>query len=104
MFDYGPNYTFTGLTYGTGGSILIQGGYLLPKFSEVFRLQPYVAFNTTRFEAYENGGNSVRAGLNFFLNGHHSKFTLEYETRNNDYTGFKPDAINTITLQAQIFL
>lgn len=103
-FNYGPKYTL-GQTYGTGTSFLVQAGYLFPKFSEKFRLQPYAAFNTSKFDAFENSGNGLRTGLNFFLNGHHAKFTLEYGTTKNMYNGNpKPSSINSITLQAQVFL
>ena len=103
-FDYGPKYTL-GQTYGTGNSILVQVGYLAPKFSKKISLQPYVAYNTANFNAFDNAGNSVRAGLNMFLNGHHSKLTLEYQTTQNMYNGSdKPSRGNRIVLQAQVFL
>ncbi len=105
LFDYGPEYTL-GQTYGTGNSILVQVGYLAPKFSKKISLQPYVAYNTANFNAFDNTGNAVRAGLNMFLNGHHAKLTLEYQTTQNMYNNSdaKPSRGNSIVLQAQIFL
>ena len=104
-FDYGPNYTL-GQTYGTGNSILVQVGYLAPKFSNKISLQPYAAFNTASFKAFDNVGNSLRAGLNMFLNGHHSKLTLEYTTTQDMYNNIdvKPGRKWGVVLQAQIFL
>lgn len=104
-FDYGPNYTL-GQTYGTGNSVLVQVGYLAPKFSNKISLQPYAAYNTASFKAFDNGGNALRAGLNMFLNGHHAKLTLEYTTTQDMYNSVdsKPGRKSSIVLQAQIFL
>jgi hypothetical protein len=104
-FDYGPNYTL-GQTYGTGNSILVQVGYLAPKFSNKISLQPYIAYNTANFKAFDNTGNAVRAGLNMFLDGHHSKLTLEYTTTQDMFNNgsVKPERVNAIVLQAQVFL
>jgi hypothetical protein len=105
LFDYGPDYTL-GQTYGTGNSFLLQVGYLAPKFSNKISLQPYVAYNTANFNAYDNSGNAVRAGVNMFLDGHHSKLTLEYTTTQDVYNNGagKPERRNAIVLQAQVFL
>ncbi len=107
LFNYGPNYTL-GQTYGTGSSLLAQLGYLIPKFSKKITLQPYAAFNTANFDAFDNMGNSLRAGLNMFINGHHAKITLEYETTQNMWMNNtpegKPGRSNKVILQAQIFL
>ncbi len=103
FFDYGPDYTL-GSTYGTGSSFLVQAGYLIPGTYHKFRVQPYMALNTSNFDAFDNGGNGLRTGVNFFLVGHHAKFTLEYEAFNPDYTGPRPDSRNSITLQAQVYL
>lgn len=104
-FNYGPDYTL-GQTYGTGNSILIQAGYLIPKFSNKISLQPYAAYNTANFNAYDNVGNALRAGINLFLDGHHSKLTLEYTTTQNMYNNgaVKPERRNAVVLQAQVFL
>lgn len=105
MFDYGPEYKL-GQTYGTGNSILVQVGYLAPNFSNKISLQPYVAYNTANFKAFDNSGSAVRAGVNMFMDGHHSKLTLEYTTTQDmfDNGATKPERRNAIVLQAQIFL
>jgi len=104
-FDYGPHYTL-GQVYGTGNSFLVQVGYLAPHFSNKLSLQPYVAFNTANFKAFDNSGNATRAGVNLFLDGHHSKLTLEYTTTQDMYNNMsaKPDRKWGIVLQAQVFL
>jgi hypothetical protein len=66
--------------------------------------QPYVAFNTANFDYYESIGNSIRTGLNMFMEGHHSKLTLEYTTTQDMYTGTKPGRDWMLILQAQVFL
>jgi hypothetical protein len=105
LYNYGPDYTL-GQTYGTGNSFLVQAGYLIPKFSNKISLQPYAAYNTAKFNAFDNGGNSIRTGINMFMNGHHAKLTLEYESTQNQWNNSsqKNDRANKITLQAQIFL
>ena len=105
VFDYGPEYK-RGQTYGTGNSLLVEAGYLLPKFSNKISLQPYVAFNTANFEAFDNPGNELRTGINLFLNGHHAKLTLEYTTTQTLYNNSaeKPGRANKVILQAQVFL
>ena len=105
LFDYGPKYIL-GQTYGTGNSILVQLGYLIPKFSNKLSLQPYAAYNTADFKAFDNAGNALRAGVNMFLVGHHAKLTLEYTTTQDMYNNIdvKPDRRYSVVLQAQIFL
>lgn len=104
LYNYGPNYVY-GQTYGTGNSLLLQAGYLIPRFCNKMSFQPYVAYNTANFDYYENAGNSVRAGLNMFMDGHHSKLTLEYSTTQDMYTGAsKPGRVWGLVLQAQVFL
>jgi hypothetical protein len=104
IYNYGPDYTF-GQTYGTGNSLLMQAGYLIPRFCNKMSFQPYVAYNTANFNYFDNAGNSVRAGLNMFMDGHHSKLTLEYSTTQDMYTGTtKPGRVWGLVLQAQVFL
>lgn len=95
---------------GTGSNIYAQLGYLLPEYSTKWRLQPYAAYSFSDFEGVkDSNGNKVAvnvldAGANLFLEGHHSKLTLNYRLR-PDFTN--PDALqnrNEITLQAMIYL
>lgn len=104
-YNYGPKYNL-GQTYGTGCSILAQLGYLIPEFSKKISLQPYAAFNTANFDAFDKKGNSLRTGINMFVNGHHAKITLEYTSTQNMFNDAdsKPGRKNSVVLQAQIFL
>jgi hypothetical protein len=104
-FNYGPNYTL-GQTYGTGNSVMVEVGYLAPKFSNKISLQPYVQFSTVNFDAFDNGGNAVFGGVNMFLNGHHSKLTLEYRSTQNMHnnSASKPGRNGMVVLQAMVFL
>ena len=102
-FDYGPDYTL-GTTYGTGTSIYGQLGYLLPSFSEKGRLMPYLAYSSRDYEAFENPGNTIQIGANWFINGHHAKITLEYNSTLLNHDDEKPSRINGLTLQTHIFL
>lgn len=104
LYDYGPDYTL-GQVYGTGNSFLVQAGYLLPRFCKVMSFQPYVAYNTVNFNYFDNTGNTFRAGMNMFIDGHHSKLTLEYATTQDMYIGdTKPGRVWGLVLQAQVFL
>ena len=95
---------------GTGHTLYGQLGYLLPEFSEKMRLQPYGAYTYSDFEGVKDSNgdkvavNVFDAGLNCYLDGHHSKLTLNYRSR-PDFTN--PSAIkrrSEITLQAMIYL
>lgn len=95
---------------GTGQIIYTQVGYLLPKFSDEVRVQPYSAFSHANLEGVKNTNNQVvpvnvlDIGANFFLDGHHSKFTLNYRSRpdftNPNSVTYRPE----VTLQAMIYL
>tara|TARA_Y100000782_G_scaffold115359_1_gene157244 strand:+ start:1109 stop:2431 length:1323 start_codon:yes stop_codon:yes gene_type:complete len=95
---------------GTGSVVYGQVGYLFPKFSEKVRIQPYGAYSYGDFEGVvDSNGDKVGVhnmdfGANFYLEGHHSKITLNYRPR-PDFTN--PDDVqrrSEITLQAMIYL
>lgn len=97
-------------TMGTGSIYYGQVGYLLPDFSEKVRIQPYVAASYADFEGIQDSnGDAVPVsvfdgGLNFYLDGHHSKFTLNYRSR-PDFTNVDDVTRKSeITLQAMIYL
>lgn len=103
-FDYGDNYNL-GTTYGTGNSFYAQFGYLLPaKVKGHQRLMPYIAYSSRDFEAFENAGNRLQIGANWFINGHNAKITLEYTSTQVNYTGAQPDRVNGLIIQTHIFL
>ena len=102
-FDYGDNYAL-GTTYGTGSSFYGHLGYLTGEFSTKGRLMPYIAYSTRDFEAFDNAGNTLQFGANWFLSGHNAKITLEYNTSLANHTGDAPDRVNRLILQTHIFL
>jgi hypothetical protein len=138
-FDFGPNYVrYVGTENpgygaaplrgnavpqaGTGNSIFVQTGLLLPKnlLGPKVRLQPYVEYLHCSYEGLSNtagnrrGVNVYDAGVNVLLDGHNAKVTLNYRAR-PDFTNqvalptggvlvndvkYRPE----ITLQTQVFL
>lgn len=95
---------------GTGQILYTQVGYLLPDFSEKVRVQPYVAYSNGNFEGImdANGDkvpvNVIDGGVNFFLDGHNAKFTLNYRSR-PDFTDVNDvQGRSEITLQAMVYL
>lgn len=103
-YDYGDNYNL-GTTYGTGSSFYGQFGYLLPfNFNGGQRIMPYLAYSNRNFDAFDNAGNRLQIGANWFVNGHNAKITLEYTSTLVNYTGAEPDRVNGLVLQTHIFL
>jgi hypothetical protein len=103
-FDYGENYVSRWA--GTGTNIYGHVGYLFPEFN----LMPYVAAQTGNYEALQDNVGSFDVGVNYFVDGHNAKITLEYHTISNDFrdSGAKPNGnngnISQIRLQTHIFL
>lgn len=106
-FDFGPNYvrllgvnnpangvvsgegSFNGKgntfpVLGTGQSTFGQLGYLfkyLGKNKDKGQLQPYVAAQYSDFDRFENAMFYYDIGINWFIDNHLSKFTLNAENR-----------------------
>ena len=99
--NYGKN--FNSRTF-TGSMITLATGYVLPKFSNSFRLQPYFRYNHLAPEAFENAGYDMGIGANFLFNGHHSKLSIEYISKKAAYTGTEPKAVGTLNIQYHIFI
>lgn len=107
-FNYGENYVSRWA--GTGTVLYAQAGYLLP----ATKFMPYVAFQSGSYEGYDYAVTALDIGVNYFINGHHAKLTLEYHQLNDPRdTGFVSDQNGNITgfgdltqlrLQAHIFL
>ena len=74
-------------------------GYMIPS-DKKSKFQPYVLFANRQIEALDDKATQFGIGTNLYMNGHHSKLTLEYQ--NLKYAG--ADAVGTITLQAMIYL
>jgi hypothetical protein len=96
--NYGQNFRYS-TTYETGSMLYAQVGYVIPGKSKT-RFQPYVSYNDRQIDALNDNASQFGLGANAFLSGHNSKFTLEYQS--TKYATNK--AINTVTLQAMIYL
>ena len=104
-FDFGPNYirnigannpangrddnlaSFNGIgnafsVSGTGLGLVGQFGFLLPKMGKNnTQLQPYIAGQYSDFDALEGSIFQFDVGINWFIKGHKSKFTLNGQNR-----------------------
>ncbi|RME96205.1 MAG: porin [Bacteroidetes bacterium] len=103
-FNYGDN--FVSRWAGTGSVLYAHVGYKLPGS----KFMPYISVQSANYDAWEENVGALDIGLNYFLNGHNAKITLEYHQITNDIregaiTDF--DANNTLSqirLQTHIFL
>lgn len=69
-------------TMGTGNTLFLSAGYLLPKFlGKEYRIQPNVALRYADYVALKNPIAIYDAGVNIYLNGQASKITLGYQNR-----------------------
>jgi len=71
---------------------------------------PYVAYQTGSYETFNDNLNAFDVGVNYFVNGHNAKVTLEYHTISNnplegglDAEG-NPNGVQQLRLQLHIFL
>lgn len=136
-YNFGPNYVrFVGAENpgygasatrgnavpqsGTGGSVYGQLGFLMGKntLGQKVRLQPYVAYLHSNYEGLRNAAGDVQgvnvydAGLNFYIDGHNAKVTLNYRARPDfnlttvNGVGVAGDVTHRpeVTLQTQVFL
>ncbi|MFP4091082.1 MAG: hypothetical protein ACLFUB_00670 [Cyclobacteriaceae bacterium] len=106
-FDFGPNYFKSvanpGRSVATGGLFYAQLGYLLPGEGMQDRFMPYVTYANGNPEAFEDNTSIFKLGMNYFMNGHNSKMTLEYT---NTITPVETGTVNSdvLTLQMHVFL
>lgn len=96
-FNYGDNYV--GRWSGTGTALYGQFGY----FVKSLKIMPYLAYQVGNYEGFDENLSSVNAGVNYFINGHHAKLTLEYHRINNDLTATRGD-VSQVRMQAHLFL
>lgn len=90
---------------GTGNIWYTQVGFLLPKnISKKVRVQPFAAYTYKKFDAHNKAANYFDGGANFFLDGHHSKVTLQYSTRPLIKEGAPNGNRGELILQTQIYL
>lgn len=68
-------------TIGTGIIQYTQFGLLLPKLNNGTQLMPYVSFTYKDFEALNSPSGQYDLGLNYLINGHQAKVTMQYSQR-----------------------
>lgn len=91
---------------GTGSIFYTLHGFLLPEsiLKEKGRLQPFVAATHKNFEYFKEGNWQYDLGLNYFINSHHAKVTLQYSQRPIYQDFRKSGSAGEFYLQTQIFL
>lgn len=96
--DYGKDFTLA-TTYETGTLLHGHVGYVVPS-NKTAKIQPYLSYDSRKIDALNDNANQIGVGSNFYFSGHNSKLTIEYQSLK--YASNK--AVNTITLQAMIYL
>lgn len=97
-------------TLGTGTIWYTQAGLLLPKLKNGTAFMPYVTFTYKDFERIGKASGQYDLGLNYFINGHNAKVTLQYSNRpvyKFPATGTTPERNGSkgeVILQTHIFL
>ena len=105
-YDFGPNYVKSAANpnshIATGSVSYIQAGYLLPGEGATDRFMPYASFSYATPENFDDPATTLKLGMNYFMNGHNSKLSLEYENLNTPIAD--QDNSSFLTLQMHIFL
>jgi hypothetical protein len=101
-FDYGENYVSRWA--GTGTNVYGQLGY----FFGAAQLMPYVAYQRGAYEGLNEPIRALDVGLNYFINGHNCKITLEYHHIQGDMRESmiptEKEGCHQLRLQLQVFL
>ncbi len=69
--------------FGTGSSIYAQAGFRLPNdlFGENGTLLPYVSYRMSNYDRLKDPVTIIDAGVNWLINKHNSKLSLNYQLR-----------------------
>lgn len=97
--------------FGTGHTIYAQIGYLLPinSLHTSGRWMPYASATSATFDRLNgNKSNTFNAGINYLIQGHNAKITLDWQNRptfaiNSNGNPELGDRRNAITLQYQVY-
>jgi len=95
-FNYGEN--FVGRWAGTGTNFYAHAGYYIKSA----KLMPYIAFNQGNYEGHDDPTTAIDAGVNYFINGHNAKLTLEYHSIMNQVSSGTD--VSQMRLQMHFFL
>jgi len=93
-------------TVGTGNIFYSQTGFLMPKsiLGDHGRLQPFGALTYKDFDYFDGSSFQYDLGLNYYLNGHQAKITLQYSTRPIFENYVKNSSASEFILQTHLFL
>ncbi len=99
-FNYGEN--FVGRWVGTGTNFYAHAGYYIKSA----KLMPYVAYQIGNYDGREEATTALDAGVNYYINNHHAKVTLEYHSINNRVGNgaFNGSDVSQLRLQMHFFL
>lgn len=109
-YDFGTNFLYgRGNLIGSGDILFGQVGCLLPNNRNINQLQPYITYSSRYLDQFRNEGSTYErnaastlgVGLNYYINGHNSKITLEYQ---NSLSPLNGEHSSLWRLQAAIFL
>lgn len=107
----GPVYGNSYPMFGTGSVVYTQIGYLLPSNRADLsnRLMPYISATFAKYDRLGNNSTTTfNAGLNYFIQGHKSKLSLDFQSRPtyqvNQGDVNAGNRLNSLTLQFQVFI
>jgi hypothetical protein len=112
IFGHGPTFGNAHPMFGTGNVIYSQLGYLLPEnfLKCKSRFMAYASFTRADYDRLKGESMEIyNAGINCLINGHKSKFTLDWQNRPTfAAASIGDDAIkgerkNSFILQYQVF-
>jgi hypothetical protein len=108
---FGPGSTQNGPgnaqpTIGSGRIFYSQTGYLLPQriLGDLGRLQPFGAVTHKNFEFFDDSSWQYDLGMNYYINGHQAKITLQYSNRPIFENYKRSGSAGEFLIQTQIFL
>ncbi len=98
-------------TLGTGNILFAQFGLKFPSFENGSAFMPYITGTFKSFEAIDSPSLQYDLGLNYFINKHNAKVTLQYGTRpiykydTSQSNGIAQNGLKgQITLQTHLYL
>lgn len=101
-FNYGEDYVSRWA--GTGTALYGQLGY----FVKSAKIMPYIALQSGNYDGFEDPVSALDLGVNYFVNGHNAKLTLEYHRIKGDVRegaiATQDDALSQLRLQLHVFL
>ncbi len=107
----GPTYGNSFPMFGTGNTLYTQVGYLLPNNFAGLKTKwlPYVSFTHSNYDRLRGLSTDLfHAGINFMMDEHRSKFTLDWSNRPTYYleksVPHNGKRLNQVVAQYQIFM